>query len=143
MTQEHEIAVPTLAELLSKLGYKAEQVERGVVKSSFSGTRVLARAYEPGSLQFVAGWSEFPPSFDLAKANEFNSNFRFGCVYLSDNNLTLQSNFLFDPAEDDAEGKLQLTVSIFEGLIRELLEMLDEDREPLADADEGVEATSF
>lgn len=137
MTQENETPVPTLADLLSRLGYKAEEVERGVVRSSFSGTRVLAQAFEPGSLQFVAGWSEYPAKFDLAEANEFNSNFRFGSVYLSDGNLTLQSNFLFDPAEEDAEGKLQLAVSLFEGLIRELLEMLREDGEPLADAEEA------
>ncbi len=143
MTQEHEIPVPTLAELLSRLGYKAEQVESGVIKSSFSGTRVLAQACEPGSLQFIAGWSEFPAAFDLANANKFNSRFRFGSVYLSGDNLTLQSNFLFDPAEDDAEGKLQLAVSIFEGLIHELLEMLREGDEPLADADEEDEATGF
>ncbi|MBX7512982.1 YbjN domain-containing protein [Qipengyuania sp. GH38] len=142
MTQEQEISVPTLAELLSRLGYKAEEVERGVVRSSFSGTRILAQVYEPGSLQFVAGWSEFPSSFDLNDANEFNSNYRFGSVYLSDDNLTLQSNFLFDPAEDDAEGKLQLMVSLFEGLIRELLEMLREDGKQLVDADEGGGTTN-
>lgn len=143
MTQEHETPVPTLAELLSRLGYKAEEGERGVVKSSFSGTHVLAQAYELRSLQFVAGWSDFPASFDLKDANEFNSKFRFGSVYFSEGNLTLQANFLFDPAEDDAEGKLQMTVSLFEGLIRELLEMLrNEDDKQLADADESVEATS-
>lgn len=141
MTQENEASIPTLAELFSRLGYKAEEVERGVVRSSFSGTRVLAQARDPGSLQFMAGWTD-PGSFDLANANEFNSKFRFGSVYLSDGNVTLQSNFLFDASEAEAEGKLQLAVSLFEGLIRELLEMLREDDELLADTDEEVAETS-
>lgn len=127
-----------LAALLSKAGYQAERIDPTVIQSSFSGTSVYVQWYGSGSIQFIAGWSEPPEEFDLEEVNDFNSNYRFGSVFIEDGSVTLQSNFFFDPQADNAEEGLRKSIQVFEGLILQLLNkmsdaVIEEEAEPSSD----------
>lgn len=126
MTEQDEAVSVTVANILQDLGYRSEEVREGVIKSSFSGTKVMVQSYDGETVQFVALWSELPASFDFETANKFNSSYRFGSVFLNESSLALQANFLFNPREKDSASKLQMAVSIFEGLIGELIDLMSE-----------------
>jgi hypothetical protein len=124
-----------LVHLIQELGYRASNGgSDNVIETAMSGFRVAIFITPKHSIQLFCGVALSEDSgFGLEEANNANKQLRFAKFYIdNEDDLGMESDFLFDVDTEDAASQLASIFSLWEGSLALMKERLADARAAVA-----------
>lgn len=116
-----------IATLLQNDGYRAKvEPNDGAIRSATGGLKISVYPTD-NTIQLRCGVVAEDYDVQLQQVNTFNAKYRFGKMYLDqDNDIVLESDHIFDVRKDDAASTLTEIMKIFEGLLNVMKHVIRE-----------------
>jgi hypothetical protein len=116
-----------IAALLQDDGYRAKiEPTDGAIRSAAGGLNISLYPTD-NTIQLRCGVVAEDYDVQLQHVNTFNARYRFGKMYLDeDNDIVLETDHLFDVHKDNAVSTLREIMGIFEGLLNVMKRVIRE-----------------